>query len=570
MHLARSADAARAVPVQSPCGRSARVLPTDGLRAGSVTSAAHAIPQPSAKLGSDLEKALRRRVPEGVTLDAQPGLELEWSSRVHTPSFRSFFSAALLAALVACEEDTTTDPTPEPFDECDGDSVRTALSNAEAGDSVVIGACAVAGPFIVPAGVTLSGQGKTASTIEVASADVGVELSSGAVLRELRVNSAGAAAVVAREQGALTVISGVEVHATLGIGIGAEDVPLLVLSEVVLTGPVTSANVDDVSGTATTLETATHGLVLVNVGTAALSDVEVSGFADFGVLAIESTVVWTGGGASGNRGTGAMFEGGDVNLQDLAFCGTMRGQRQLPPYGAIVSSIVEGVGSPTGTATHVDFCDNEGVGLLLNKASSFELRGSDATPASISGNVAAGLLVLDSENLVLADVEVTGTTAGELPLGEDDAILPLGDGVHLVRTSQGIDFTNVSATENERVGLLLDIGPEVDVGPDVMDPSVKFLKATWTNVFVEAAPPDGFGARCQGDFDDPGGQKKSWGSTDEDDWDYGIDRDALATTQDIFPDENTDFVSIVAAGNPCNMPEPGAIAFNGLMAVGVP
>ena len=165
---------------------------------------------------------------------------------------------------------------------CSADALESAL--LEAPTTVQIGECSIEGSFTVPAGVDISGTGPASV---ISSDGVALTLSGGAV-RDLMIDSSGRAAIVARDGTGIT-IERVRIRVTLGIGIGIESVSQVELTDVELSGPVSASNATQFPPTVTSTESATHGLVLVGVDDATLSNVAIRGFAEFGALFVGST-----------------------------------------------------------------------------------------------------------------------------------------------------------------------------------------------------------------------------------------------------------------------------------------
>src|SRR5262245_7969194 len=78
---------------------------------------------------------------------------------------------SITAALAGCGGDD------EPIG--DGAGLTDALADAQAGDTVTVGACTVSGAFEVPAGVTLSGQGRGTSILQGPAGKAAVTLHPG-------------------------------------------------------------------------------------------------------------------------------------------------------------------------------------------------------------------------------------------------------------------------------------------------------------------------------------------------------------------------------------------------------
>jgi len=350
---------------------------------------------------------------------------------------------------------------------CDATQLASALASATSGSTVQLGECTVTGSFTVPAGVTLAGRGVARTTLVVTGDTVGVSLTAGAapsVLRSVTVRTDGSFGVLVTGSGAAAVRN-VRVSATRGVGIGAEDVRSVELTSVRLMGPVTPESAGIINPNALPVQTATHGLVLLRVATAAFTAVQVDGFAAFGALIIDSATTWNDGGASGNVGTGAMVWGGSATLRDLALTGTFRGLGDHP------SDLV--LASGARTSTHdVRVTESEGFGLLQDGAGPTTHRNLVATwndaggvwaqkggarltllgpGTALDDNAHAGLVAIDVGLVSVNDAHANRTLLAAL-----EGIAEAGDAIQLVRTAGSL--SSVSLADNQRAGFFAELG----------------------------------------------------------------------------------------------------------------
>ena len=349
--------------------------------------------------------------------------------------------------------------------------LSAALAGAGAGDTVRASAGTFRGIFVVPDGVTLVGAGD--GTILESAGDEAVVMlratSSETTVRNLTVRSTGTAAVIATGAGTATVDT-VRVESTRGIGIGGEDAGTFRLVDVTLIGPVTPDNVSELPLDPTPADTATHGIVLVRVADAELLRVTVNGYAKFGALFVESGVDWDTGNANENVSTGLMSYGGSATLTGVEVARTIGGFTLIPPYNAVfangsvvsttnlVASGGEGYGvlhSGTG-GSHVGLIaeDNTAAGLWAQDTAGLALSGASGR---IANNAFAGLVALDSSDVTVEDIAVTDTRMARRVFGETSTV-EVGDGIQLVRSTTAITLRNVTLTNNQRAGTLIDLG----------------------------------------------------------------------------------------------------------------
>ncbi len=140
-----------------------------------------------------------------------------------TGRVRFVAALAALSASAGCASDG-------PF--CDAEAAQSALDAAAPGETVALGACEIAGPLVVPSGVTLAGRSGT--TVLAAEGSVGVVLRAGEPatrVRELDVRADGRIGVLVLAGGG-AVVEDVSVTATRGVALAVQDVGALSLSSV--------------------------------------------------------------------------------------------------------------------------------------------------------------------------------------------------------------------------------------------------------------------------------------------------------------------------------------------------
>lgn len=432
---------------------------------------------------------------------------------------------------------------------CDAVRLGEALASAEAGDVVRVGACRLEGAFVVPAGVTLSGDGATSILVGETVVELGVD----ATLHAVRIESRELG-VVARGAGRRT-IDFVRIDVARGAGIaltGAE----LVATDVQVRGPVNDPNdpsfvrvagfvvetpcPDDGICECTPGErrgddelcdaegawarfTGVYGLYARDA-TLTLSDFRVggaeAGFASAGVVLEGCTTTWNGGLVMGHLGLGVLVRGGSAELTEVSIERTREGLRGLASY-ALVATDAElraqamrlsdndryGVLAQGGVGVMRDFfSDASGdVALWIANSESFVVEGE----SSISRAGFAGVVASAAEGVLLDGLQVSDTRSVTRTLGSLFGAQTLGDGIHLSATSDAT-LRGVVLAGHARAGLVVDLAGGA---PRFEDVSVDALA-------------EGFGAI---------GGARSAGELEGDalgSWDDGIVRSELARTRD--------------------------------------
>ena len=237
----------------------------------------------------------------------------------------------------------------------------------------------------------------------------------------------------------------------------------------------------------------TFGLVVLGVESAELTDVVVRGFAEYGAVFLDRTeagqvlpgggsVVWHGGEIAENMGVG-LHAAGDLalDLEALSIVETQEGLRGVPAFGAVLlegvdvrSSALEvarntryGMVHRGATALHDTLTanDNGDAAVWVGDSARCEIVGSTAR-----GNSFAGIVVVDSSNITIRDTEVTDSLSTRRSLGLWGAV-EIGDGIHLANSLQAVLLDAVTLRDNGRVGLLVDLGQD-------LDPTITFVDVT--------------------------------------------------------------------------------------------
>lgn len=356
-------------------------------------------------------------------------------------------------------------------------ALREALAGAEPGDVVHVEAGRYEGSFVVPAGVTLEGSGKGATVLVVAGEDPALVLqpgTPGSAATDLTIESSGpsGAAVLAHGAGD-AALRRVNVEASVGVAVAAEDLDRLILDEVTLSGPVDAANVGEFTS-AGVLDSGYAGLATSRVAAVEITALDVRGFAQFGAVFAHSGVSWTGGTACGTLGVGIMFAGGSGTLDGVTICDVFAGLRIYWASGLVIAAgadvtttdvtitRVEGVGvlQDGSTSGHldVDVADNGFAGIWLQNGA-----GTLAAPAlrvsgaatTISANGGGGVIAVASTGIDLQDALIEQTTLLGKIVGETTLVM-VGDGVQLVGSVTDVLLRSLTISDNGRIGILVD------------------------------------------------------------------------------------------------------------------
>jgi hypothetical protein len=320
---------------------------------------------------------------------------------------------------------------------------------------------------------------------------------------DLEIDSSGRAGLVAVSEGGDVEVEGVVIDASLGLGAGFEGLESVVLRDVRIVGTVTIDNADEASiiGDAGA-EYPTHGLVVASVPTADLEAVEVSGFSQFGVLAVESGLDWNGGNASANLRTGLMVRGGSANLVDVAIDETLIGVAAYAYAGVFDETSVRTSGVEVSDSaqyglvhvgSEVDHTDlraqgNGHAALWAQDCSSFSLSGELTV---LSDNTFAGVIVIGTDEVALSDARIDATALGTRVDGEMGRI-EVGDGVQLQVLDSSVTLRGLTLEGNERAGVVIDLGGGDMSGLTIEDVSVSGSGDELGVVAQRGEPTDGW------------------------------------------------------------------------------
>lgn len=445
-------------------------------------------------------------------------------------------TAALLVTtlLCGCRDE---EPAPSAAVLCDPGEIVAALAAAREGDVVRVGECRIEVALEVPAGVRLEGLGPGRSVLAPPpESRVGVRVVAGGELAPsavsgLSIESSGLVALLARD-GAAVALSELDLRLTRGVGVVVDGLEAASISRVRVSGPITRENAEstalvDVRSRAELVEgelcdlppvaecaegerrtatcdrgecgvleqacvcgrwrtlTATHGIVLLGVGTASLDDVEVRGTAVVAVTVdTRSTrgaerptrLSWTSGGCADVLGSGLVMRGEvEASLAALRLERSYVGMRGLDTYALVLTGPPPDGAAPRARLEAVDLvvADNEHYGIAIHAASA-ELSG-----LTVEGNGHAGVWVSASESVVVADSSIARSAfAGLWVVGSrlvtvrDSAItdtrlarrpvefygsVSIGDGLLAASSADALRLERVRFAGNERTGITVDL-----------------------------------------------------------------------------------------------------------------
>lgn len=432
-----------------------------------------------------------------------------------------------------------------------------ALTGATAGETVTIAAGTFVGNFEVPAGVTVRGAGAGTTILRSDAGQVlNVRTSAGSTstVEGLTVESAGGAGIALGGAGG-AALTDVTVSFTRGVGVGAEGLATLALTRVNVQGPVTSANATMQPVDATPETAATHGLVVVNVAEATAIELTVGGAALIGALFVDSDTTWTGGAANENLGVGLMASGGTIALDSMEICRTLQGFRLPPVFGGVFTDSV------VVTSNEMTVCENDGFGLVHSDAGGrhTDLVGASNSNAALwaqqtsgleidgagtvfSDNEFAGMVFIDSSDIGVTGASVEGTRLATRTVGLTGRV-DVGDGIQLVRSTSAIAIDAVTLTDNERAGLLLDLG-----AADTSGVGLTSVNASGTGAQLGVIAQSG---------------------TIGMGWDSGVTRSADLSTNDAAFQASGVPLDVVGIVTPTDLPATTGLSSGGLSAVGI-
>lgn len=356
--------------------------------------------------------------------------------------------------------------------DCDSEWLARALAGAAPGDRVAVGACRIAGTFVVPTGVTLEGAGIDATILAGDGTAATVELAPGTTaqptrLTGMRVESDAFAGVLVRGMGDGAVeLSALHVEVRRGIGVGIEGVAAATVREVLVSGGVTASVPPDMVRPD---QVATHGLILIDLARAELAGVTVEEVGLFGILVLGRTptaVEWSDGAIRRVQGTGVMADGGSLTMRRVHVEDPIAGLGLVPGYGGVFA------GGAQVATEDLEVRDSVFVGLLHSGAG-----GSHSRLALLDGADVA-FWAQDSENVTLLEpvmvgnavsaitlVGVTGARVTDAAMVSGTQVrtrfigtgpVPFGDGIHVLG-STGVELDRLSVSGNGRAQVLVDL-----------------------------------------------------------------------------------------------------------------
>lgn len=404
-------------------------------------------------------------------------------------------AALTLILLGGCAEDPAAEApgAPAEVEAGDSDALRSALGAARAGTTVRLSGSAYEGSFEVPAGVVVEGA---EGVVVTASGGAAFRLHTAAgagrtALRGVTLISSGGG-LIAFGDGEVE-IEDVVLQAATGFGLAGHGLGLATLRRVRLVGPVTDETLGELGETIDASATAILGLGFSS-SNVTLEDVELTGFAGFGAIFLDTDGSWTGGRVAGCVGTGILVEGGQLELEDVVVEDGKVGRKigfNILSNGVAVGADailrtnrvsirrIYGLGlfQHGGMSQHLDLEVTENVrsGIWLQEAP-----GTPDAPAltisgasSFAGNHGVALYLRRPGGVVVEGATISSTISRPMGVEGSDALVDVGDGIQLTGGSGALSVLRTRLEANARVGLLVD-------GSGAADANYRFEEVTVT------------------------------------------------------------------------------------------
>lgn len=371
--------------------------------------------------------------------------------------------------------------------DCSADSLADALADAAPGDTVAIGECEISGAFIVPAGVTLRGQGVDRSRlIGVGLGDV-LTLEPGAFVtrvESLEIVSSGWSAISADVPGGGDVeLSELALSIASGAGILLRGPGDALLRNIEVTGALGVGTPPPQLGESETLNlgNVAYAGIMVDSTSVVLEMVTISGFAMAGATFSDSSAEWSGGGTSENYQHGVYLQGGSASLVDLEIASTLTLPTNAYSYGLVSfdGATVEAtrlrasnneqygvvqLAGTSGTYNQLTAEDNGSVALWTQQAARLEIVGMNGI---VSGNVMAGVVIRETDIVRITQLEIRDTENQPQIVGMN-GIVDVGDGVQIFDSFDDIQIQNTRLSLNGRAGILLETS-DADLPSGIFD-----------------------------------------------------------------------------------------------------
>ncbi|MBW2463549.1 MAG: right-handed parallel beta-helix repeat-containing protein [Deltaproteobacteria bacterium] len=401
--------------------------------------------------------------------------------------------------LVACDD---AEPTIN-----DAESLTAALGAAVPGDRICLAEGVFMGAFEVPAGVELCGAGRGLTHI-IGPSDRPVITATPGVGGPTRIT--GLTISATRSFGVISIgggeleIMGVDVAVeTTGAGIGVEGLAALRMQDVNVLGPANRVNAVDMPAEMDVTLSAAYGVVAVSVMSVEGDAVEVSGFAHFGVLTIDSNLELRDSNILMNLSTGLMVYGGTADLSGVHVDEALGGTRLIPPYNAVFAHGAD------VTTNALEVSAGDGYGILQSEATSThdglvsvgnseaaiwvqDSGGLSLTNSTITDNRLAGIVAVATSDLSVVNVEIART----LPRTRifDRTPVMVGDGIQLLGSTTGISLERLTLSDNTRVGVLFDLEGADFSGIDIASVTVDGTGAELGAIAQDGTIPAGWDA----------------------------------------------------------------------------
>ena len=356
------------------------------------------------------------------------------------------------------------------------------LQNAKEGDCFIIAEGTYQGPWVIPPGVSLSGEeGKTvkllSNDIDGFTIKIETERDKTTTVNGLWVVSNGDVGVLVVGDGKAQ-LTDVHMQCSKGIGVAAEGQQELGISNLSIEGTITPENANDVAQPVDYRKVPAIGLIINKLSDVEIDGLTVVGMAAFGVVVKESLVHWQDGIIDKNLGIGVLASGTVLDISNVSVTETLRGESilSLTSIGMLISggstlttSLTE-ISNNTGfalvqdasTADHdsITIKDNSNAGMWVQNSQdtgSTPTLNLHGTATTITGNMGIGVGLFQSGSCSIENAEISST--GVYPfVGENGTIYDMGDGLQAFEMlpNARLAIKQSHLGNNQRIGILLN------------------------------------------------------------------------------------------------------------------
>ena len=359
------------------------------------------------------------------------------------------------------------------------DEFINALDQAKSGQIIKIEKGTYEGSFEIPQGIQIDGAGRNETIFKAKDDNPVLTVNTGTTLTTIMGFSIEAdinGGIITKGTGDFTITE-VEVSTQGSYGVKISDLNNVIINGLYLRGNVTEEDSYTITPSPDETEYSISGLSLINLNSAQLNQVKAVKFASYGVIIIDSEVLWDNGEIFNTVATG-IFVGGEntVTISNVSVYDVKKG---ITPYGygivatenatlitdnlTLKNNGLAGIlmDHAFGQHSNLKILENKNRGIWIQFCKPKDETNDMAvtilgTETLMSDNFGIAFGVFESKGIEMTGGEINNTSKTPVITYNDDVgLTDIGDAMEILK-SDVLKFKDITLNNNERAGIVLD------------------------------------------------------------------------------------------------------------------